>query len=105
MEGGARICESEARKRESKAWKRKSEARKRESKAWKRKSEARKLENEAWKSESKARNVKARLGNVKARLRNAKPQRSFSEADKARHLQLHLPGLCDRQVGDKTEHQ
>ena len=46
-------------------------------------------------------NVRARLGNVKARLKNAKPQKSFSEANKARHLQLHLP----RPDGNMTEHQ
>ena len=45
----------------------------------------------------------AKLKNV--RLENVKPQRSSSEAGKARHLQLHLPGPCDRQVGDETEHQ
>ena len=72
-------------------------------------------------------NVKARLGNVNARLRTVKlkksgaqrgtlvnvrarlgdvrPQRSFSESDETRHLQLHLPSPYNRQVGDKAEHQ
>ena len=45
--------------------------------------------------------AKARFGNVKARLRNIKPQKFFSEADKARHLQLNLP----RPDGNITEHQ
>ena len=64
--------------------------------------------------------MKARLGNVmfgtvrivtvrlkSAELGNVKVQRSFSEADKARHLQLHLPGPCNSQVGNnkETEHQ
>ena len=40
-----------------------------------------------------------RSGNV--RLGNVKLQRSFSEADKARHLQLHLLGPD----GNTTEHQ
>ena len=43
--------------------------------------------------EARLRNVRARLGTV--RLKNVKPQRSFSEADKARHLQLHLLGLAE----------
>ena len=56
----------------------------------------------------------AKLGNVKfgtvrienmrlenMRLKNVRPQRSFSETDKARHLQLHLPGLD----GNTAEHQ
>ena len=54
-------------------------------------------------------NVKARLGAVRLenmrlenmRLKNVRPQRSFSETDKARHLQLHLPGLD----GNTAEHQ
>ena len=56
----------------------------------------------------------AKLGNVKfgtvrienmrlenIRLKKVRPQRSFSETDKARHLQLHLPGLD----GNTAEHQ
>ena len=48
-----------------------------------------------------------RLENVRTGLRNVRPQRSFLEADEARHLQLHLPGPRDSQVGNgkKTEYQ
>lgn len=38
-------------------------------------------------------NMKIRLEKVKTRLENIKPQKSFSKANKARHLQLYLPGL------------
>ena len=62
-------------------------------------------------------NIRVRLGNVRARLRksgaqrvtlvNVRAQRSFSKADKARHLQLYLSGLCNIQIGNdkETEHQ
>ena len=61
----------------------------------------------------------AKLGNVKfgtvrienmrlenMRLKNVRPQRSFLEADRARHLQLRLLGPCNIQVGNgkETEH-
>ena len=53
--------------------------------------------------------MRARLGTVglenmrleNMRLKNVTPQRFFSETDKARHLQLHLPGLD----GNTAEHQ
>ena len=48
--------------------------------------------------------VRTRLGNVRpgnVRFGNVKLQRSFSEDDKAKHLQLHLPGPD----GNTTEHQ
>ena len=47
------------------------------------------------------------LVNVRAKLGNVRPQRSFSESDETSHLQLHLPGLCNSQVGNnkETEHQ
>lgn len=52
-------------------------------------------------------NVKARLKNVKTRLGNVRLKRSFLKADKAKHLQLHLPGCCNNQVKNskKTEYQ
>ena len=50
-------------------------------------------------------NVRVKLGNMKTRLGNVRPLRSFLAVDKTRHLQLHLPGPCNRQVCDKTEHQ
>ena len=42
-----------------------------------------------------------------AKLGNVKVQKSFSEANKARHLQLHLPRPRNSQVGNnkETEHQ
>ena len=52
--------------------------------------------------------ARARLENARfksARLENMRAQKFFLEADKARHLQLQLLCPCNKQVGDKTEHQ
>ena len=50
-------------------------------------------------------NMKTRLNTMRTKLKNGRPQRFFLETDKARHLQLHFLGPCDRQIGDKIEHQ